>query len=86
MNMKTMNTDPFIIDYSYQDDETFIHQHIKDLLDEPGDLSSGVNGCIRAGAWNRVCEILQRNGAPKPRIIHTINDPECELTYIVENG
>ena len=81
-----MSTDPFIVDYSHQDDKTFIYHHIQDILDKPGDLSSGVNGCIRAGAWNRVCEILQRYGAPKPRIVETINDPEVELTYIVENG
>lgn len=85
MNM-TITSKGMIVDYSHQSEDDFIYHHIQDILDEPGDLSSGVNGCIRAGAYERVCSILRRHGAPKPRIVETINDPEVELTYIVENG
>lgn len=84
--MKTINKEPLIVDYSEQDLDYFIDQHISALLDKPGDLSSGINGCIRAGAYDRVCSILAAHGAPEPKIVKTINDQECELTYVVENG
>lgn len=66
--------------------EAFIYRHIESILDVPGDLSSGVNGCIVASAFDRACEILEAHGAPRPKIVQIINDPEVELTYIVENG
>lgn len=72
--MKTMNK------------EDFIYRHIESILDVPGDLSSGINGCILASAYDRACNILESHGAAKPTIVHTIDDPECELTYLVENG
>ena len=64
----------------------FIYKYIESILDVPGDLSSGVNGCIPKSAYNRVCSILKSNGATKPRIVQVIKDPEVETTYIVENG
>jgi hypothetical protein len=64
----------------------FIHKHIESILDVPGDLSSGINGCVRESAFKRVCEILRKHGASKPIIIDKIIDPEVEPTYIVENG
>lgn len=67
-------------------DIDFINKHIEDILDVPGDLSSGINGCILESAYKRACEILEVNGAPKPRIVQIIRDPEVETTYIVENG
>ena len=66
--------------------DEFIYKHIESILDVPGDLSSGINGCIVASAYDRACQILEAHGAPKPRIVHVINDPEVEVTYIVENG
>ncbi len=67
-------------------DQDFIEKYLEDILDVPGDISSGVNGCILESAYKRACTILKAHGAPKPRIVHTIKDPECETTYIVENG
>tara|TARA_B110000977_G_C10827523_1_gene396732 strand:- start:169 stop:390 length:222 start_codon:yes stop_codon:yes gene_type:complete len=67
-------------------EDDFIHKYIESILDVPGDLSSGVNGCISKIAYGRVCRILEANGAPKPQIVHVIRDPEVETTYIVENG
>ena len=67
-------------------EEDFIYRHIESILDVPGDLSSGINGCILASAYDRACEILEAHGALKPTIVDVIDDPEFELTYIVENG
>lgn len=67
-------------------DANFIFKHIESILDVPGDLSSGINGCIVASAYDRACEILEAHGAPRPIIVQVINDPEVELTYLVENG
>ncbi len=67
-------------------EEDFIYRHIESILDVPGDLSSGINGCILASAYDRTCRILKEHGATKPLIVDTIDDPECELTYLVENG
>ena len=67
-------------------EKDFIFRHIESILDVPGDLSSGINGCIVKSAYDRACKILEANGAPKPRIIQVIEDPEVEVTYIVENG
>lgn len=64
----------------------FIHKHIEVILDVPGDLSSGINGCVRESAYGRVCEILKANGASKPVIEHVIKDSEVETTYLVSNG
>tara|TARA_B110000879_G_scaffold176953_1_gene231217 strand:+ start:38 stop:271 length:234 start_codon:yes stop_codon:yes gene_type:complete len=69
-----------------KEDRDFIYKHIESILDVPGDLSSGINGCILASAYSRACNILESNGSNKPNIVHTIDDPECELTYLVENG
>jgi hypothetical protein len=68
------------------DDSAFIKKHIESILDVPGDITSGINGCILESAYKRACKILEANGAPKPTIIHVIKDPEVETTYIVENG
>ena len=76
MNLKKMS----------MDNRDFIYRHIESILDVPGDLSSGVNGCILASAYDRACEILEAHGALKPTIVDVIDDPEFELTYIVENG
>tara|TARA_Y100000389_G_C17328496_1_gene446796 strand:- start:590 stop:799 length:210 start_codon:yes stop_codon:yes gene_type:complete len=67
-------------------EEDFIYRHIENILDVPGDLSSGINGCILASAFDRACDILESNGSKKPNIVDVIDDPECELTYLVENG
>jgi len=67
-------------------DEDFIYKYIETILDVPGEISSGVNGCISKAAYSRACKILEANGAPSPRIVHIIKDPEVETTYIVENG
>ena len=67
-------------------DIDFINKYLEDILDVPGDISSGINGCILESVYNRTCEILEANGAPKPRIVQVIKDPEVETTYIVENG
>jgi len=67
-------------------EEDFIYRHIESILDVPGDLSSGINGCILASAYDRTCRILKEHVATKPLIVDTIDDPECELTYLVENG
>lgn len=66
-------------------DKDFIYKYIESILDVPGDLSSGINGCIVASAYDRACQILEANGAVKPKIVQVINDPEVEITYIVEN-
>ena len=66
-------------------EEDFIHRHIESILDVPGDLSSGINGCILASVFDRACDILESNGSKKPRVVQVIDDPECELTYLVEN-
>jgi hypothetical protein len=67
-------------------DKDFIYEHIESILDVPGDLSSGINGCIVKSAYDRACKILEAHGATKPRIVQVIEDPEVEVTYIVENG
>jgi hypothetical protein len=67
-------------------EKDFIQKYIDIILDVPGDISSGINGCISKKVYDRVCVILEANGAPKPRIVHVIEDPEVETTYIVENG
>ena len=67
-------------------DADFIHKHIEVILDVPGDLSSGINGCVRESAYERVCEILKANGAGEPIIEHVIKDSEVETTYLVSNG
>ncbi|MDC0008827.1 hypothetical protein OAE73_00530 [bacterium] len=64
----------------------FLHKYVNSILDIPGDLSSGINGCIPKSVYNRACRILEANGANKPHIIQVIEDPEVETTYIVENG
>jgi hypothetical protein len=67
-------------------DSEFIKKHIESILDVPGDIASGINGCILKSAYKRTCKILEANGAPKPTIVQIIEDPEVETTYIVENG
>ena len=49
-------------------EEDFIHRHIESILDVPGDLSSGINCCILASAFDRACDILESNGSKKPTI------------------
>ena len=87
MSMKTMKTmyNTFIANYDNLEKSKFIHDHLESILVTSGDLSSGIRGCIKAGAWNRANKILSASGAPKPIIVQVINDPEVELTYIVEN-
>ena len=69
-----------------KEEQNFIHRYIESILDVPGDLSSGINGCILASVFDRACDILESNGSKKPTIVDIIDDPECELTYLVENG
>jgi hypothetical protein len=69
-----------------KEEADFIWRHIECILDVPGDISSGVNGCILARVYDRACDILEAHGAPKPTIVDIINDPECEQTYIVETN
>ena len=71
---------------NHMNNKDFIYKYIESILDVPGDLSSGINGCIPKSVYSRVCTILEDNGAPIPRIVHVIEDPEVETTYIVENG
>lgn len=92
MSMKTMKTmyntytyNTYIANYDDADRSKFIYDHLESILVNSGDLSSGVRGCIKAGAWNRAKKILSSSGAPRPVIVQVINDPEAELTYIVEN-
>jgi len=40
----------------------------------------------KCGIYMAIDELLEANGAPKPHIIQVIEDPEVEVTYIVENG
>lgn len=63
---------------------TFLHRYVVDIMVDPSDIKSGVNGCIPASAYNRLCAIMAAQGADKPIIVREINDPEVELTYIVK--
>ena len=67
-------------------DKDFIEIYILDILDIPGDISSGINGSILKSAYKPACAILKAHGAPKPNIIDVIEGIESDDIYIVENG
>lgn len=80
--MKTIiSEDPFILDYSHQSDDDFIHHHLAPILKQDGNIKSGVNGLCKAGAFGRLMLMLYINEAPQPKIVKVIKDPESELTY-----
>lgn len=65
-------------------DEAFMWMHVTPILVEPDDLSRGVYGLCRAGAFGRLVHIITSAGAPEPKVVKVINDPEHELTYCLE--
>ena len=79
--MNIISEKPLILDYSKISDDGFMHMHVTSILRNPNDMSKGVNGLCRAGAFGRLTHILQLAGAPEPIIVSVINDPEAELTY-----
>ena len=79
--MNIISNNPLILDYSKMSEEGFIHMHVISILRNPKDMSEGVNGLCRAGAFGRLTHILQLAGAPEPIIVSVINDPEAELAY-----
>jgi len=83
MKMNTISDKPLIIDYSNLSEIGFIHMHVSSILRNPNDITEGVNGLCRAGAFGRLAHILQLAGAAEPIILDVINDPEAELTYVL---
>ena len=81
MKMNIISDKPLILDYSNLSEIGFIHMHVSAILRNPNDITEGVNGLCRAGAFGRLAHILQLAGAPEPIILNVINDPEAELTY-----
>lgn len=81
MKMNIISEKPLILDYSNLSEIGFIHMHVSSILRDPNDMSKGVNGLCRAGAFGRLTHILQLAGAPEPIILSVINDPEAELSY-----
>ena len=81
MKMNIISEKPLILDYSNLSEIGFIHMHVSSILRDPNDMSKGVNGLCRAGAFGRLTHILQLAGAPEPIILNVINDPEAEMTY-----
>jgi len=79
--MNTISDTPLIMDYSNLSDAGFMHMHVTAILRNPEDITKGVNGLCRAGAFGRLAHILQLAGAAEPKIVNVINDPESELTY-----
>jgi|TARA_B110000914_G_scaffold142759_1_gene124982 hypothetical protein len=79
--MNIISEKPLILDYSKISDDGFMHMHVTSILRNPNDMSKGVNGLCRAGAFGRLTHILQLAGAPEPIIVSVINDPEAELAY-----
>jgi hypothetical protein len=81
MKMTIISDKPLILDYSHLSEIGFFHMHVSAILRNPKDLSEGVNGLCRAGAFGRLAHILKLAGAAEPIIVNVINDPETELTY-----
>lgn len=81
MKMNIISDKPLILDYSNLSETGFFHMHVSSILRDCNDISKGVNGLCRAGAFGRLTHILQLAGAPEPIILNVINDPEAELTY-----
>lgn len=73
-----------LVDYSNMDDDAFIYMFVTPILRDPDDMSQGVYGLCRAGAFGRLVYILTKAGAPEPKIVKVINDPEHELTFELE--
>lgn len=82
MNMENIiSSDPLILDYSQMSDEGFEWMHITPILRVPDDISQGVEGLCRAGAFGRLLHVLSIHDAPVPQVVKVIKDPEAELTY-----
>jgi len=81
--MNTISNKPLIIDYSDMSHEGFMHFHVNSILNDSNDISKGVNGICKAGAFGRLAYILATHGASEPKIIKVINDPEVELSYVI---
>lgn len=79
--MNIISKKPLILDYSNLSDTGFMHMHVTSILRDPDDISKGVYGLCRAGAFGRLVHVLTRAGASEPTIVKVINDPEAELTY-----
>ena len=58
--------------------------HVTPIMVDADDITQGVYGLCRAGAFGRLVHVLTRAGAPIPKIVKVINDAECELTYCLE--
>ena len=85
MNTTTIiSNKPLLVDYSNMDDDAFIYMFVTPILRDPDDMSQGVYGLCRAGAFGRLVYILTKAGAPEPKIVKVINDPEHELTFELE--
>ena len=82
--MNIISKKPLILDYSWQSEEGFMHLHLATNLRDPNDVSKGVDGLCRAGAFGRLAHILATHGAAEPKIISVISDTEVELTYVVK--
>lgn len=82
--MNIISKNPLIVDYSHLSEEGFMWMHVTPILVDPDDISKGVYGLCRAGAFGRLVHILTREGAPEPTIVKIINDAETELTYCLE--
>lgn len=81
MKMNIISRTPLICDYSHMSEEAFMWMFVTPILMDPDDITQGVYGLCRAGAFGRLVHILTRAGAPEPKIVNVINDPEHELTY-----
>jgi hypothetical protein len=84
MKTNIISEKPLIVNYSNMDEDSFMHFHVNDILRDSNDVTKGVYGLCRAGAFGRLVHILTRAGAPEPTIVNVINDPEAELTYELE--
>lgn len=84
MTMNIISKSPLIIDYSHLDHDSFTWLHVKPIMVDSEDITKGVYGLCRAGAFGRLVHILTRAGAPEPKIVKVINDHESELTYCLE--
>ena len=82
--MNTISDKPLILDYSDMSHEGFMHFHVNSILNDSNDISKGVNGLCKAGAFGRLSYLLATHGAAEPKIIKVINDPEVELTYVIK--
>ena len=82
--MTIISNKPMLVDYSGISDEAFFAMFVMPILKDPEDISQGVYGLCRAGAYGRLVYVLAKSGAPEPKIVKVINDPEHELTFELE--